>query len=178
MLLSCLWLLWRGNRHLPWPKPSLARQQAALWLLLFSSANVLLCRSIALSTDLSWTLAALWHSSDIQLALAISWTSLALPVMLRAHQRQQRQPWLWGATLLAVVLAKLLLVDLADSDSLHRILSFIVVGVLTIVVGIKAPLPPRRIAPAADTGTADGDAKTDATSTANATSGANTGGSV
>ncbi len=178
VLLSCLWLLWRGNRHLPWPAPSFSQQQAVQWLLLFVSANVLLCRAIALSTDLNWTLAALWHSSDIQLALAISWTCLALPVMLRAHQRQQRQPWLWGAILLAVVLAKLLLVDLADSDSLHRILSFIVVGVLTIVVGIKAPLPPRRIAPAADTSTADNDASTGSSTTANATSGANTGGSV
>jgi uncharacterized membrane protein len=47
-----------------------------------------------------------------------------------------------GAGLLAVVVAKLFLVELADRGSLYRIVSFIVVGVLLLVVGYFAPIPP------------------------------------
>ena len=47
-----------------------------------------------------------------------------------------------GACLLGVVVAKLFLVELADRGSLYRIVSFIVVGVLLLVVGYFAPIPP------------------------------------
>jgi len=42
------------------------------------------------------------------------------------------------------VVAKLFLVELAARGSLTRIVSFIVVGLLLLVVGYFAPLPPRR----------------------------------
>lgn len=45
-----------------------------------------------------------------------------------------------GAALLAVVLVTLFLVDLADAGSLRRIVSFITVGGLTVLIGIKAPM--------------------------------------
>jgi uncharacterized membrane protein len=46
-----------------------------------------------------------------------------------------------GAALLAVVVLKLLLVDLSGSGSVTRIVSFIGVGVLMLVIGYVAPLP-------------------------------------
>jgi len=39
---------------------------------------------------------------------------------------------------------KLFFVELADRGGLYRIVSFIVVGVLLLVVGYFAPVPPRR----------------------------------
>ena len=49
--------------------------------------------------------------------------------------------------LLVVVVIKLFLVDRASGGSLERIISFIGVGVLLLVVGYFAPLPPRKAEP-------------------------------
>jgi len=52
--------------------------------------------------------------------------------------------WLIGAALIAVVVAKLFFVELSNRGGLARIVSFIGVGVLLLVVGYFAPLPPKR----------------------------------
>jgi uncharacterized membrane protein len=48
-----------------------------------------------------------------------------------------------GAALLVVVVAKLALVDLSNSGSIARIVSFMGVGGLMLVIGYLAPLPRR-----------------------------------
>lgn len=67
--------------------------------------------------------------------------------MIVGHLRGRRDFWVVGAVLIAVVVAKLFFVDRASSGSLERIISFIGVGVLMLIVGYFAPLPPRRSAP-------------------------------
>ena len=49
-----------------------------------------------------------------------------------------------GAALLAVVIAKLFLIDLSRIGSVERIVSFVGVGLLMLVVGYFSPLPPAR----------------------------------
>ena len=44
---------------------------------------------------------------------------------------------------MGVVVVKLFLVELGDSGSLTRIVSFLGVGLLLLVVGYFAPVPPR-----------------------------------
>ena len=51
--------------------------------------------------------------------------------------------WLAGAALMTIVVAKLFLVDLGNSDTLARVVSFLGVGLLFLVVGYFAPVPPR-----------------------------------
>jgi uncharacterized membrane protein len=69
------------------------------------------------------------------------WTAIALVAMWLAAMRATRLPWITGAALLAVVVIKLLVVDLSGSGSVTRIVSFIGVGVLMLVIGYVAPLP-------------------------------------
>ena len=61
--------------------------------------------------------------------------------------RFQRELWLVGAALIALVVAKLFFVELGNQGGLERIVSFIGVGVLLLIVGYFAPLPPRQAAP-------------------------------
>ena len=89
-----------------------------------------------------WDAAALFDSTLTQAALSVAWSAVGVSVMLLGHRRLDRVVWVAGAALLAVVVAKLFLVELADRGSLYRIVSFIVVGVLLLVVGYFAPLPP------------------------------------
>jgi uncharacterized membrane protein len=64
-----------------------------------------------------------------------------LPVL--ATRLKQRIAWVAGAALLGAVVVKLFLVDLADIGTIARIVSFIVVGLLILLIGYLSPLPPR-----------------------------------
>jgi uncharacterized membrane protein len=98
-----------------------------------------------------WAPDSLFYSVIVQTGLAILWTVLALVLMVVAHRRTQRALWLTGAGLLGLTVAKLVLVDLTNTGGGARIIAFIAVGVLMLVVGYLAPLPPR--APATDANT-------------------------
>ena len=78
----------------------------------------------------------------VQAAFSLLWTTTALVVMLIATRRALRAPWFAGAVLLAVVVGKLFLLDLANSATVARIVSFLGVGVLLLVIGYIAPVPP------------------------------------
>ena len=90
-----------------------------------------------------WQADALFGSFVVQTGYAILWTLLALSVMLLAHRRLQRTLWLAGAALLGLTVLKLLLVDLSNVGGVERIVVFIAVGMLMLVVGYFAPLPPK-----------------------------------
>ena len=63
--------------------------------------------------------------------------------MLHGHRSNERHVWFVGAGLIAVVVVKLFLVELGDSGGIARIVSFIVVGILLLLVGYFAPIPPK-----------------------------------
>jgi uncharacterized membrane protein len=94
-----------------------------------------------------YELPALLDSMLVQAGLSIVWTLIALPLMIVGHLRARRELWLIGAALIALVVAKLFFVELGNQGGLARIVSFIGVGVLLLIVGYFAPLPPRRAEP-------------------------------
>jgi uncharacterized membrane protein len=90
-----------------------------------------------------WTAVSLYDSFVVQTGYAILWTLMALALMIVAHRRGLRPPWLAGAALLALVIVKLIVVDLSNRGGGERIVAFIGVGLLMLVVGYFAPLPPK-----------------------------------
>lgn len=113
-----------------------------------------LCTAAVFRTAHHWggvpyQLAALLESMLVQAGLSIVWTLIALALMIAGHLRNRREIWLIGAVLIAVVVAKLFFVELGNRGGLERIVSFIGVGVLLLIVGYFAPLPPRQ--PASET---------------------------
>jgi len=91
-----------------------------------------------------WALSAMWASRIVQATLAIVWSVAALAAMVVANRRRYRAAWVAGAALLAVVVAKLFFVDLSQVGGVERIVSFMGVGVLLLIIGYMAPVPPRR----------------------------------
>lgn len=148
--------LWRRTivAAVPMPPGSAALRGhatlAALAGLAFVVINTVWLRFAHQMLGVSWSGDALLDSVVVQTGLAILWTSLALALMVLASRRAQRSLWLVGAGLLALTVAKLLLVDLNAAGGGARIIAFIVVGVLMLVVGYLAPLPPK-VAPNATT---------------------------
>ncbi len=115
----------------------------ALALLAFIVINTVWLRVAHHFFGVRWDASALFNSFVVQTGYAILWTLLALSMMVLAHRRAQRPLWLVGAGLLGVVVVKLLLIDLSNAGGAERIIAFIAVGVLMLVVGYFAPLPPK-----------------------------------
>ena len=105
--------------------------------------------------DVPWTADSLYASRLAQAALSITWALCGVALMGVGHAKARRTLWVAGATLLGVVVLKLFFVELADQGGLFRIVSFLSVGVLLLVVGYFAPVPPAKaVAPAAPGGVA------------------------
>ncbi|EEH67340.1 MULTISPECIES: DUF2339 domain-containing protein [Acinetobacter] len=84
----------------------------------------------------------IWLNGDVQLSLTLLWVILAFILMTFSSRRHLRQIWFVGAALLAIVVAKLLLLDLSQSGTLTRVISFIGSGAIMLVIAYLAPLPP------------------------------------
>ena len=84
----------------------------------------------------------IWSNGDVQLSLTLLWVILAFILMTFSSRRHIRQIWFVGAALLGIVVAKLLLLDLSQSGTLTRVISFIGSGAVMLVIAYLAPLPP------------------------------------
>ncbi|MDG1500616.1 MAG: DUF2339 domain-containing protein [Planctomycetota bacterium] len=67
---------------------------------------------------------------------------IGLATILWATNRNSRVLWQVGGGLLGVVVIKLFLVDLKELGSIQKIVTFLVVGMLLLVVGHFSPMPP------------------------------------
>jgi uncharacterized membrane protein len=110
----------------------------------FIGANGGLLRTLHHLADIEYGLEPMLRSTLVQAALSIFWSLLALAVMVVATRRRLRALWLSGAALMGVVVVKLFLVELSRVGSVERIVSFIVVGMLMLLIGYLSPVPPRR----------------------------------
>jgi uncharacterized membrane protein len=129
-----------------------AQQSSTNVLLAFAAAgffwvNAALLRTVHHWADVPFELSSLLHSVVAQAALSLLWTSTALVMMYAAgkQSRPSRALWIAGAVLLGVVLLKLFVNDLGNTGTVARIVSFIGVGVLLMVIGYVAPVPPKAV---------------------------------
>lgn len=121
-----------------WRVPALAAAGFAL-------ASVEVLRACRHWGDVPWG-EAMFSTSLVQTSLTVAWSLLGVLGWIMGSRRGQRALWLAGAVLMAVVLAKLLLVDRQHLGNLLGIVSFIAYGLLCTVVGYFAPAPPRPVA--------------------------------
>jgi uncharacterized membrane protein len=110
---------------------------------LFLAASAAVLRATHHLAGVPYALGSLLASATAQAALSLFWGLTGLVLMLLASRRGLRPLWIAGAGLMALVVAKLFLVDMAASGTLPRIVSFIGAGLLLLVVGYFSPLPPK-----------------------------------
>ncbi|MFT4708944.1 MAG: putative membrane protein [Planctomycetota bacterium] len=89
-----------------------------------------------------YDLQSLWNLGSLQVAYSVSWALIGLATILWATKRSNRVLWQVGSGLLGVVVIKLFLVDLKELGSIQKIVTFLVVGLLLLVVGYFSPMPP------------------------------------
>ena len=140
--LVALWLLWRW-----WQQSDLATWTATLPRAL----PLAVLGGIIISLDIlriwhhylgvPWRAHDLLASFGVQASLSLTWALGAIALMASGHKRQQRRLWTAGAALMGIVVVKLFVVELGDSNGIARIVSFIGVGVLLLLVSYYAPAP-------------------------------------
>ena len=91
-----------------------------------------------------------WSVSMVQTGLTILWTIIAMVLMFLANKKAIRLVWFAGIALLTIVVAKLLLIDMSNTSAVLRVVSFIGAGLLMLVIGYLAPLPPKVGKPKSD----------------------------
>lgn len=131
-------------------------QRASLWqfdvraLIAIAAGIVFLWLNAALIRTLhhNWgapiTAYGIAHSQFVQSALSIFWGVLGFAAMTVAAKQRWRYVWMVGMGLMVVVVVKLFAVDLSSIGTVARIASFLTVGLLLVITGYFAPLPPKR----------------------------------
>ncbi len=109
----------------------------------FLLTTFMIVRAVHHYAGVPWREQTLIDSVEVQAALSIYWGALGFAGMVLGANRRMRWLWLTGAGLMALVVLKLFVVDLGNSGTVARIVSFIGVGGLLLVVGYFAPAPPR-----------------------------------
>ncbi|SKA18706.1 DUF2339 domain-containing protein [Novilysobacter spongiicola] len=124
--------------------PDALRTHRPVWL---AGAGFLLASAVTLRATHQWGQvpwdAMMFRESVVQTSLTVLWSVLGVIGWIIGSRRGHRALWLAGAVLMAVVLAKLVLIDRQHLGNLFGILSFLAYGVLCTVVGYIAPAPPK-----------------------------------
>lgn len=116
---------------------------AGLGVAAFLLLNEVVAHAVHHWGGVGYRLESLHQSMVFQASISVVWTVSALLLALVATRRGRRTLWFVGAGLLGATVVKLFLIDLSRSDTMERIVSFIVVGVLMLLIGYFSPLPPK-----------------------------------
>ena len=140
-------LLWFRERAAALPSAVAVPPAALYWVL--GPTSLLLLTGTVLRTCHHWAgiefaAGPLLGSMLVQASLSMLWAAAALGLMIFGHARSLRAVWIAGAALIGAVVIKLFLIELTNTGGLPRIVSFIGVGVLLLITGYFAPLPPRQ----------------------------------
>lgn len=145
--IAVLWQLWQ------WQDKHLSLRHNKDEIVRYTYAAIALSGLLVLScavmrfwhyyNGIEWNAQALLASFGVQATLSIIWAITAIVIMVLANRKQRRTLWIVGASLMGIVVCKLFLVELANSNGIERIISFIAVGLLLLFVGWFAPVPPK-----------------------------------
>ena len=112
-------------------------------LLIVVFISVIFARSVSYFQGVPYEFDALYGNIYFQAGISIIWSILAMSVMFLSKYIKNRLLWLSGMTLLILVVFKLFFVELSNSGTLERVISFLVVGALMLLIGYVAPIPPK-----------------------------------
>jgi uncharacterized membrane protein len=109
----------------------------------FLAMNAIVARIVHFYLEVPFEVDALMQSFTFQAAASVLWAVTATSLMGLARRRLDRSLWFTGAGLLGALVCKLFLVDLRGVDGIARIVSFLVTGLLVLMIGYFSPAPPR-----------------------------------
>jgi uncharacterized membrane protein len=146
LLVGYAW--WKNSGpHLTRDEGARAAGRALFAVLAFLALNAVVGRIVHFSMDVPFDLERLGESAIFQTGISILWGVVAGLLMTLSRLRLDRPVWMMGAALLAALILKLFLIDLGNVGGVARIVSFLATGVLILLIGYFAPVPPRTPSP-------------------------------
>ena len=118
------------------------KSQLLLALSIFLWLNTMWLRLAHHAWSIDFDISDMTQSRVVQAGIAILWGVTGLSCMIFGARKQARHIWIAGAFVMAAVVVKLFLFDLANTGTVERIVSFMSVGILLLIVGYFAPVPP------------------------------------
>jgi uncharacterized membrane protein len=112
--------------------------------LAFITMNAAVGRAVHFYAGVPYDVDSLSDSGIFHTGISILWAATAGVLMTIARRWMDRPIWIVGAGLLAALILKLFVVDLRNIAGVARIVSFLATGILILVIGYFAPVPPRR----------------------------------
>lgn len=137
-----LWILYRRKNDYTFKYLPARQSLVVLSVLFFFWLNSVVARSVHFFAGIPFYPDSLYRSVIFQAAIAALWVFTALAITIWAARKGSRAVWGVGAALLGMVVFKLFLVDLSGTGTIARIVSFLVVGILMLIIGYFSPLPP------------------------------------
>ena len=116
----------------------------SLGVIAFAWLNAVVAHGVHFYGGVYYNLDSMFNSELFQSSISIVWTLTAFALMGTATRIGWRRLWFTGGVLLAAVVVKLFTIDLADSGTIARIVSFLTVGGLMLIIGYLSPVPPRQ----------------------------------
>ncbi len=113
----------------------------------FLALNAVVGRIVHTWFGVAYHFDVLVESPIFQACTSVLWAATSLSLMTLASRRRDRALWMVGAVLLGALVAKLLAIDLGTIGTVARIVSFLVTGLLIMVIGYLSPVPPRQRGP-------------------------------
>lgn len=114
-----------------------------LAVLAFTAINVVVARGAHVYLEVPFEVDVLADSSVVQTGISILWGVTAGVLMALARRRLDRLFWMVGAGLLAALTLKLFVIDLGKVGGVARIVSFLATGIVILLIGYFAPVPPK-----------------------------------
>jgi uncharacterized membrane protein len=133
---------WVYRERKSWSQTLQTQAYGLLGIVMLLLLSTLFARYVHAVHGVPYTMKALWHSDYFETGMSLIWSAVAIVAMLLSKKFHRRTLWMAGFGLLLVVVLKLFFVELAHSGTIERIISFIVVGVLLLLIGYFVPMPP------------------------------------
>jgi uncharacterized membrane protein len=142
IIAASAWLI-RSRRLGSLPASLVPQALAIAGAAAFLALNAVVARIVHFYLGVPFSLVSLFGSASFQAGISVLWALTALNLMSLASRRALRPMWVVGAALLAALVVKLFVADLSQVGAIGRIISFLVTGVLILVIGYVAPVPPK-----------------------------------
>jgi hypothetical protein len=142
LLAAVAW--WRtADRHLAADDNVRSAGRALLAIVGFLALNAVVARMVHFYLDVPFELEPMLDTAIFQTGISILWGIIAGLLMTVSRLRLDRPVWMVGAALLGALILKLFVVDLGNVGGVARIVSFLATGILILLIGYFAPVPPR-----------------------------------
>ncbi len=120
---------------------------AAIFVTAFAVLNFTLFRTLYFRFGLEYAPDTIIESALAQTCISILWGVCGMGIMILSARKMWRPVWISGSAIIAVLVIKLFIFDTAGIGTIERIVAFISVGIVLLITGYFAPVPPSKLNP-------------------------------